>query len=448
MVLVVLATILAFLVLFSLWINRQVLNTDNWTRMSSEMLQRPAVRDAVAAKLTDQLFQSVDVEAALQDVLPPRAEPLAGPAANALRNQVEKTARRALARPDVQALWANANRAAHEQFLSVLNGGGSTVSTQNGRVVIDLKSLLGELQQRVGVGGRLQKVLPASATQITVMRSNQLGTAQDVARVLRPLPFILLLISLALVAVAMVIAPGWRRQVLRAYGVGFIVVGLLTLLALNVSGSAVTDSLANTAAARPVVHDIWDTATPLLVDAAHATILYGVVMIFSAWLAGPSSWARAVRRTIAPYLREPLIAYSALAVVVLLLLWWAPTPAFRNGVLLLILVALLIVGVEALRRQVIREFPDANRLDATARGKERLASMATAGRQRVAAMGSSVGTRAATIRAAPAAPEDERIAQLERLGQLRQAGVLEPEEFAAEKARILNGAGEPQATSG
>lgn len=36
---------------------------------------------------------------------------------------------------------------------------------------------------------------------------------------------------------------------------------------------------------------------------------------------------------------------------------------------------------------------------------------------------------------APAAPD--RVAQLERLGNLLQQGVLTPEEFAAEKARIL-----------
>jgi hypothetical protein len=39
---------------------------------------------------------------------------------------------------------------------------------------------------------------------------------------------------------------------------------------------------------------------------------------------------------------------------------------------------------------------------------------------------------------APAASqEDDMIAQLEKLGQLRDAGVLTDEEFAAQKARIL-----------
>lgn len=41
------------------------------------------------------------------------------------------------------------------------------------------------------------------------------------------------------------------------------------------------------------------------------------------------------------------------------------------------------------------------------------------------------------VAAAPMAPEDQ-VAALERLGQLRDSGVLTPEEFALQKARILS----------
>src|SRR3954467_5668252 len=170
---VVVATGLPFLAILAIWVNRQALNTDNWSRTSSQLLQQPVVRDQLAARLTEELYTSVDVEGALRDALPPRAEILAAPAAYALRTQVEKTARKALARPDVQALWVDANRSAHEQLLLVLKGGGNTVSTRNGEVVLNVSRLLARMQQEFGVGGRLQKVLPASASQVTVLRANQ-----------------------------------------------------------------------------------------------------------------------------------------------------------------------------------------------------------------------------------------------------------------------------------
>jgi hypothetical protein len=41
--------------------------------------------------------------------------------------------------------------------------------------------------------------------------------------------------------------------------------------------------------------------------------------------------------------------------------------------------------------------------------------------------------------AAPAASQDDMITQLQKLGELKAAGVLTEEEFAAQKAKILGG---------
>jgi hypothetical protein len=449
-ILVVIAAILAFVALLAIWVNRQALNTDNWTKTSTELLEQPVIRHQVAARLTDQLFASVDVAQAFRDVLPDRADVLAAPAANALRTQVEKRANIALERPDVQQLWANANRTAHEQLLSVLNGGGSTVATQNGEVVLDVKQLLAELQQQVGVGGRLRKVLPASATQIKLFNSSELKTAQNGVKVLRPLPVILLLISLALVAAAMFVAPHWRRRAIRAYGIGFVLAGLGALLARSLGGDAFVSSLAKTAAAEPPLQELWTISTQMLADVATATIAYGIVMVFAAWLAGPTRWAVSVRRLIAPYWREPAIAYSVLALVVAILIWWAPSPAWRNVPLTLILVALLALGTEALRRQVIREFPAATREDAAGRYRERWAVFMASSRRRgdslrsagsraaQSASGAITSTRTAASGGGGESVEDARLQQLERLAQLRQAGILDDDELKAEKARILN----------
>jgi hypothetical protein len=292
-------------------------------------------------------------------------------------------------------------------------------------------------------------VLPASATQITLFRSDQLKTAQTGVKVLRPLPVILLLISIGLVAAAMFVAPNWRRRALRAYGIGLVIAGLAALLARSVAGDAFVSSLAQTAAAEPTIEKVWTISTQLLVDIATATIVYGVVMVFAAWLAGPTRWAVSVRRLIAPYWREPAIAYSVLALLVVVLVWWAPTPAWRNVPMLLILIGLLIAGTEALRRQVIREFPAATREDAAGRYRERWAVFVASSRRRgdslraasSRAAQSASGAIASTREAAGAhfgSPEDTRLQQLERLAQLREAGVLDDEELKAEKARILN----------
>ena len=356
--LIVAASVLAFATLFAIWIDRQVLNTDNWTEASSQMLDDPAIRDRTAEYLTDQLYANVDVAGQIRSALPPRAQFLAEPAAGLLRDRIELRASEALVRPKVQELWENANRAAHERLLQVLDGGGPNLSTEGGTVVLDLKGLLADLQERSGVGGRIGAALPASAAQITILHSDELATAQDVAKVLDGLPIVLGVLSFALLGAALLVAPTYRRRAVRLYGAGLVVAGAGALAVTAWAGEMIVDSLASTDSTAPAVRGVWDIYDSLLVEAATATIGYGLVLIAGAWLAGPSRSAVATRRAMAPYLRDPMIAYGALAAIVLVVIvWWSPTPATRNPVTAVLLVALLALGLEGLRRLTAREVP-------------------------------------------------------------------------------------------
>jgi hypothetical protein len=439
--LVVLASVVAFVAIFSVWINRQVLNTDNWTATSSRLLEEKVIRDRVAGFLVDQLYENVDVEAEIRNALPPRAQPLAGPAAGALRTFAERAAREVLARPRAQLAWEGANRNAHKLLLRVLDGGGSVISTNGGVVVLDLKSLLDETQARVGIGGRVRERLPDSAAEITILRSDQLGAAQDGIRLLRPLPIVLVSLSLLLFAIALIISPGWRRKAVRAYGIGFIAAGGLALAGIAILGDTVVGSLARTEASEPAIEETWTVATTLLHEIAVSTIGYGVLMWLGALLAGPTAAATAIRRFLAPYLREPGFAYGGLLLLLAVgILWWAPTPATRNPSTAIALAILIAIGFEGLRRQTGREFPDADRRVAEQHGRERLAR-ATASIRQWASAGADAVTRRASPAGGGSTPADERLEQLERLSHLHETGTLDDEEFRAEKQRILSAAG-------
>ena len=350
--LVLVASVLAFAAILAVWANRHVLNTDNWTTTSSRMLESPAVRNQLAAYLTDQLFANVDVEAQIRAALPPRAQPLAGPAAGLLRDRVELRARKALARPATQQRWEEANRAAHRALLRVIDGDVESVE-------LDVKALLEQTEQQVGIGGRVAGALPADAARIEILRADQLDGVQAAGRALKALMVVLVVLSLGLFCVALAVSPGWRRQAVRGYGAGLVCAGAGALVVGSLAGDAVVGALASTAATEPAVRDVWDVATTLLDEAAIATIGYGLVMIAAAWLAGPSAWATAVRRMLAPYLRDPALAYGALAALVALVLWWSPTPATRKPLPAVILIALLVLGFEGLRRRTAAEFPRA-----------------------------------------------------------------------------------------
>ena len=103
--LITVASVLAFVALFAVWANRQLLDTDNWTDTSTKLLENDEIRGQLSAFLVDQLYANVDVKATIEEALPPRADPLAGPAAGALRQPAEQAVDKLLERPRPQPLW-------------------------------------------------------------------------------------------------------------------------------------------------------------------------------------------------------------------------------------------------------------------------------------------------------------------------------------------------------
>lgn len=356
--LLLIGTLLAFLAIFSIWVNRQALNTENWVETSGSLLQDEEVRAQLSNYLADELIANVDVQGELEGTLPPRLAPLAAPAAGALQQLAPQAAERALETSQVESLWNAANRTAHERLLAVLNDSGSSnISTANGEVILDLSALLSQLTDRLGVGGKLVEKLPPDAGQLTILESDELSTAQDATTVVRHLPIVLTLLALLLYVAAVYLAGPRRRESLRSVGFGFLLAGVLALVLRKFAGVEVTGALAGSDSVEPAVEAVWDIGTSLLVSVAVSAITFGILIVLAAWLAGPTRTATRLRREAAPHLRERTTTYGAAALVFLALVLWAPVVAFQKPIGMALLAVLMVLGTEALRRQTAAEFP-------------------------------------------------------------------------------------------
>ena len=376
-----LATIIGITATFAVWVNRQALNTSNWSSTSSKILEDKQVQTALSAYLVHELFSNVNVSADLQKVLPTQLQPLAGPAAAGLQQLAGTVAPKVLASPQAQVLWVQANVAAHKELLKVLNGGGPVVSTGSGVVTLNLHTLVSQLAASLGLSSQVAAVqsklqgstgasaraaaqkklgitLPPANGQLVIMRSNQLKTAQDIANGVKHLAIVLPALAILLFALAVYLARARRRRTLRTSGWCFVLIGVVLLLIRRIGGDAVVNGLVKVPSNKPAVHDVWSIGTSLLYSIAVAMVVYGLVIVAAAWLAGPTRPAIAVRKFLAPSLREsPAVAYSAVGAVLLLVVLWGPTPAFRNVWWILVFAVLLALGVTMLRRETAREFP-------------------------------------------------------------------------------------------
>jgi len=353
---VVLAAVIALVAALNVWVKRQALSTDNWTNASSQLLEDDQIRSALSIYLVNQLYANVNVSQELQQQLPPAVKPLAPQIALGLQQVAIRATDTLLARPRIQQLWRNANRRAHQLLIALLDGKHNVLQSTNGNVVLNLQPILQELEKATGLGSRLEGKLPPDAGKITILEGNQLEAARKSVKVIRVLSYFLFFLVIALYALAMYLSRD-RRKILLGAGVSILLVGLLVLVVRRFAGNYLVDQLTSNPNAKSAVSATWAIATELLRNIGENAIVYGIVVIFAAWIAGPSRPATWCRRVSAPTIRDhPIVLYGAVTLILVIVLLAGPTDAQRVYPLLF-LFALAYVGTEWLRRQTIREFP-------------------------------------------------------------------------------------------
>ena len=222
--------------------------------------------------------------------------------------------------------------------------------------VVKLDPTLASLQTRVST--LLGREVVQHPGQLVLMKSSALSGVQTLVSVLRNLGFVLPVLVLLMYLGALYLAKGWRRNALIAAGGGIVGATLFILLTRRLLGNAV-DSLAASDAVKPAITSVWDIVSGGLRQRALFVLVIGLAFVGGGALAGPGRHALAVRRFLAPYLRDhPVGVYAVVALV--FLLWLSFIPGINNlgqVLVIVVLAALAVLGVEILRRQTAREFP-------------------------------------------------------------------------------------------
>jgi hypothetical protein len=352
-VLLVVATILTTAFGFALWANRQALDSDNWVDTSSALLEDDDIREAIGLFIIDRLYQSDEVQAQLEQVLPPRLVALAKPAAAGLKQVAQRNAGRVLGTDAALQAWETANRTAHETLLRIIESDAAKEG-----VSLDLKSLFEQMATATGLPASAVDKLPPEVSTLQVASPDQLKTAREGLDTFKTLLWVLLGLTLAAFAAAITLSPDRRRTVLTVGGC-LIFAGVALLAIRRLGGSFVVDALADAPNAHAVADDVWGISTSLLVDVAEGSMLFGLFLVVGAWLQGEGRRATAIRRSSAYSMRvHPGIVRAALAAGILLLVIWGPVPWTQRLWGIVIFTVLAYLWLEWVRRQTLEQFPD------------------------------------------------------------------------------------------
>lgn len=353
-ILIGLAALLSVVALLGAWVDRQLLNTGEWTATSAALLREETIRNPLADAIAAQIADGSRATAALEEVLPPRLQPLAPQAGALVREAAQRATERLLDAPRVQQLWVDANRITHEQFVRIVDGGGTVVAGRG--LVLDLRPLAVQIAQQAGFSGDRAERLPEIGGRIVILRPEKVDNLRKAGDLLHTLSWLPAILALALYALAIWLARGARRRALLATGASLVAVGLLALIVRRIAGRELVDAVAGNGPYVPTAEAVWRIATTLLAELSVVVLIVGLVAAFGAWLAGPGRRASWLRGRIAPALAtQPAGVLGATALVYLALVAWGPLEVLHRPLAIATFGLLLLAGIWLLRAQVVRE---------------------------------------------------------------------------------------------
>jgi hypothetical protein len=302
--LVVLASLLTIVAVVARYARSQVLDTDRYVATVSPLAEDPAVQNAIATQVTNEIFRRLDVEAVTKDALsrltalgaPQIVEGLATPLADQVQSFTRSEVDKAVTSAEFARLWDQANRAAHKQVVAVLTGkSDGAVEVKEGAVTVDLGVVVDRVKQRlVDRGFSLAQNIPEVHSTFTLVESEQLTKAQRAVRLLDRSATALPFIVIGLAAAAVFVAPNRRRGLLiAALGVAISMVLLAASLALV--RNWYLDNAAPRAMSASEAVGVAATLLSPLRTAMRAVLVLGLVVALAAFLAGPSGAAVWIR---------------------------------------------------------------------------------------------------------------------------------------------------------
>jgi hypothetical protein len=308
-VLIVVACLLAPLSVVSVWARGEVTDTDRYVATVAPLAQDPAIQDAVATRITTEIFQYIDIETLANDAvstitenrdLEPRQaaalEALIGPVTQGIESYTGDAVDKVVTSEQFANAWAEANRVVHEQLNAALSGqyADKAVGVENGQVVLDLGQVVEQVKQRlIEKGFSVASKIPSTQATIVLFDAPNAASAQAAYSLLNTVGFWLPIIAVVLALVGVFVSHTPRRALLW---LGF---GLLAAMTLMVGLLAVgrtiylteLPSTVNSAAATA----FFDQLTYFLKQSLWAGAAAGLVLFLAGLVLGDNRAARGVR---------------------------------------------------------------------------------------------------------------------------------------------------------
>jgi hypothetical protein len=276
---IVLGCVLVPVTAASFWARTTITDTDSYVAVVGPLASDPEVQAAVEAQLTDRVMTELaklDIMGSLTSALeargvsPALAQALAllqSPVQDRTEALVSRVVDRVVTSDAFANVWVSANRVAHTQLIRLLEGETSVLTQQeNGQLVVDISALSSTVRtalENAGVPGASR--LPDIGGTVVVGDGQRLSQAKTAYQLVKGLPWVILVVDLALLVGGVLLARRrWRATLLTLGGV--LVAALVTLVAVRLGGDYLISALKpeNRGAAGSLITAVTDRLRQIL----------------------------------------------------------------------------------------------------------------------------------------------------------------------------------------
>jgi hypothetical protein len=305
-VLILLGCVLAPISVVAVWSANQVSDTTRYVENVSPLITQPAVRSALTDKISTAVTKEINVQGVTKNVaaqlsargLPKLGSLLAGfsgSIASGVAGFIHSTVAKIVASPQVQRLWVQGNRLAHQQLVLALEGKKSAITVSNGQVVIGLAPVIDQVKHNLAARGlTIVNKLPPINPTFPLFSAKYLVKAQSLYRLLTTLKWVLPILTLILLAAGIYIARQHRRALIGA-GFGLAASMLVLGAALAIGRTVYLNKLPATlnASAAAVA---FDTIVRFIKQGLRVLLVLGLIVALAGFFTGPSVTAVRTRQ--------------------------------------------------------------------------------------------------------------------------------------------------------
>jgi len=268
------------------WVRGNIFSTDGFVSMVGPLASDPAIQDQIATSLTNQIFNALDLEVRLQNVLPDRLGFLAGPVEDRLKARTLQGAQALVASDQFPTIWTKAITGVHGAVVGFMNGTGNVYLGNDGTITLDLSPLSTRLVDRLAQAG-----IEISAEERPILATGQVPIAQvaglekvkNLLNFVNKLFILLPILAVLLLAGSVAIAVKRQRAAVRV-GIGLMIATAIFVILIAIGRTFFMDAITGAGITSAAAGSLWGALTIALRATAWALFVVGLLLLIHPYI--------------------------------------------------------------------------------------------------------------------------------------------------------------------